>query len=40
MSFDERIRLDTAYLTSWSLKLDLAILARTTRALLAARGAY
>jgi lipopolysaccharide/colanic/teichoic acid biosynthesis glycosyltransferase len=40
MSFDERIRLDTAYLTSWSLKLDLAILARTTRALLAGRGAY
>ena len=40
MSFDERQRLDTAYLTSWSLKLDLAILARTLRALVAGRGAY
>ncbi len=40
MSFDERIRLDTAYLTSWSLGLDLAILAKTARALFATRGAY
>ena len=40
MSFDERIRLDTAYLTSWSLKLDVAILAKTARALFATRGAY
>jgi len=40
MSFDERIRLDTAYLTSWSLKLDVEILAKTARALVASRGAY
>lgn len=40
MSFDERIRLDTAYLTSWSLKLDIEILTKTARALFAARGAY
>ena len=40
MSFDERIRLDTAYLTSWSLRLDLEILAKTFRALLPSQGAY
>ena len=40
MSFEERIRLDTAYLTNWSLSLDFAILARTVRALFATRGAY
>ena len=40
MSFDERIRLDTAYLTNWSLRLDFEILAKTARALTASRGAY
>jgi exopolysaccharide biosynthesis polyprenyl glycosylphosphotransferase len=40
MSFEERIRVDTAYLTNWSLSLDIAILARTIRALFATRGAY
>jgi exopolysaccharide biosynthesis polyprenyl glycosylphosphotransferase len=40
MSFQERIRLDTAYLSNWSLSLDAAILARTIRALFTARGAY
>jgi undecaprenyl-phosphate galactose phosphotransferase len=40
MSFEERIRVDTAYLTNWSLSLDIAILARTVRALFATRGAY
>jgi exopolysaccharide biosynthesis polyprenyl glycosylphosphotransferase len=40
MSFEERIRIDTAYLTNWSLSLDIAILARTVRALFATRGAY
>jgi exopolysaccharide biosynthesis polyprenyl glycosylphosphotransferase len=40
MSFEERMRIDTAYLTNWSLRLDLAILARTARALFATRGAY
>ncbi|HYH57820.1 MAG TPA: exopolysaccharide biosynthesis polyprenyl glycosylphosphotransferase [Thermoleophilaceae bacterium] len=40
MSFEERIRIDTAYLTNWSLALDISILARTARALFATRGAY
>jgi lipopolysaccharide/colanic/teichoic acid biosynthesis glycosyltransferase len=40
MSFEERIRLDTAYLTNWSLSLDFAILLRTVRALFATRGAF
>ena len=40
MSFEERIRLDTAYLTGWSLSLDISILAKTARALVATRGAY
>ena len=40
MSFDERIRLDTAYLNCWSLRLDLEILAKTLRVLIASRGAY
>jgi undecaprenyl-phosphate galactose phosphotransferase len=40
MSFDERVRLDTAYLTSWSLGLDLQILAKTVRVVVRARGAY
>jgi exopolysaccharide biosynthesis polyprenyl glycosylphosphotransferase len=40
MSFEERMRIDTAYLTNWSLSLDIAILARTARALFATRGAY
>jgi exopolysaccharide biosynthesis polyprenyl glycosylphosphotransferase len=40
MSFEERMRIDTAYLTNWSLTLDIAILARTARALFATRGAY
>ncbi len=40
MSFDERVRLDTAYLTSWSLGLDLQILAKTVRVVVGARGAY
>ncbi|HWH94550.1 MAG TPA: exopolysaccharide biosynthesis polyprenyl glycosylphosphotransferase [Baekduia sp.] len=40
MSFEERIRLDTAYLTSWSLLLDLHILAKTLRTLVSTDGAY
>jgi exopolysaccharide biosynthesis polyprenyl glycosylphosphotransferase len=40
MSFEERIRLDTAYLTSWSLMLDLHILAKTLRTLVSTDGAY
>jgi exopolysaccharide biosynthesis polyprenyl glycosylphosphotransferase len=40
MSFEERIRLDTAYLTGWSLRLDLEIIAKTLRAMVVSRGAY
>ncbi|MCW2995972.1 MAG: sugar transferase, partial [Conexibacter sp.] len=40
MSFEERIRLDTAYLTSWSLTLDLHILVKTLRTLVSTDGAY
>jgi lipopolysaccharide/colanic/teichoic acid biosynthesis glycosyltransferase len=38
-SFDHRIRLDIAYLTHQSLRLDLAILTRTVPAVLLRRGA-
>lgn len=38
-SFDHRLRLDIAYTTRQSLRLDLAILARTVPAVLLARGA-
>jgi lipopolysaccharide/colanic/teichoic acid biosynthesis glycosyltransferase len=39
LTYDDRVRLDMAYLGGWSLKLDLAIVARTFRALLPSRGA-
>lgn len=40
LSYEERIRLDMAYVFSWSLRLDLMILAKTFREILAASGAY
>jgi lipopolysaccharide/colanic/teichoic acid biosynthesis glycosyltransferase len=39
LSDDERIRLDDEYARRWSLRLDLAILARTPAAVLSGRGA-
>ena len=40
LDFADRVRLDTAYVTSWSLRLDCLILARTIRVLLSRSGAY
>ena len=39
-SFDQWMEMDTAYVRNLSLKLDLAILARTVWAVLSCRGAY
>jgi exopolysaccharide biosynthesis polyprenyl glycosylphosphotransferase len=40
LSFDELIRLDFSYIESWSIWLDLAIMARTVKAVLWRRGAW
>lgn len=40
LSWEEAVRLDLHYVENWSLGLDLSILARTVRAVLASRGAY
>ena len=40
LSFAELVRLDFFYIESWSIWLDLTILARTIPAVLARRGAY
>ena len=40
LSYAERVRLDLAYVGSWSLRLDLLILAKTFRAVVRPRGAY
>ncbi|GAB3022463.1 hypothetical protein GCM10011376_27900 [Nocardioides flavus (ex Wang et al. 2016)] len=40
LSWEESVRLDLRYVDNWSLGLDLAILARTVRAVLGHRGAY
>jgi exopolysaccharide biosynthesis polyprenyl glycosylphosphotransferase len=39
MDYADRLRLDMAYVTSWSMRLDLAIVAKTLRALISGRGA-
>ena len=39
LTYDERVRLDLAYVGSWSLRLDLAILVKTMRVLVTRRGA-
>lgn len=39
-SYNERVRLDRAYVEQWSLWRDLAIMARTPYALVAGAGAY
>jgi lipopolysaccharide/colanic/teichoic acid biosynthesis glycosyltransferase len=40
LSWEETLRLDLTYVDSWSLRLDLSILARTPRAVLRGDGAY
>jgi exopolysaccharide biosynthesis polyprenyl glycosylphosphotransferase len=40
VSYDERVRLEMLYVKSWSLKLDVAILAKTIRVIAARGGAY
>jgi len=40
LSWDETLRLDQSYVDNWSLRMDLAILVRTFRAVLGQQGAY
>jgi exopolysaccharide biosynthesis polyprenyl glycosylphosphotransferase len=40
LDYEDRVRLDGAYVGSWSLKLDCKIIANTLRALISKRGAY
>lgn len=40
VTFDEMVRLDLRYATSWSLWLDISILLQTPRAVLSGQGAY
>jgi lipopolysaccharide/colanic/teichoic acid biosynthesis glycosyltransferase len=40
ISFDQWMRLDLAYIDTWSLGLDLKLLMKTVRVVLTADGAY
>jgi exopolysaccharide biosynthesis polyprenyl glycosylphosphotransferase len=40
LSWEDTVRLDLYYVDNWSILRDIAILARTTRAVLSSRGAY
>lgn len=40
LSWEDTVRLDQSYVDNWSLRLDLAILVRTVRAVLGQKGAY
>jgi exopolysaccharide biosynthesis polyprenyl glycosylphosphotransferase len=40
LSWDDSIRIDLQYVNNWNLRLDLAILARTVRAVLSREGAH
>ena len=40
LSWEESVHLDLRYVENWSLTLDLAILFKTVRAVLRAKGAY
>ena len=40
LDYEDRVRLDGAYVGSWSLKLDCKIIANTLRALVSGRGAF
>jgi lipopolysaccharide/colanic/teichoic acid biosynthesis glycosyltransferase len=40
LSFDELVRLDFYYIETWSIWLDLTILARTVPVVLRRKGAY
>src|SRR5206468_8166764 len=40
VTFDEMVRLDLRYASTWSLWLDLCIILQTPRAVLAGHGAY
>ena len=40
LDYEDRVRLDGAYVSSWSLKLDCKIIANTLRVLLSRRGAF
>ena len=39
LTYEDRVRLDLAYITGWSLRLDAEILAKTARELVSRRGA-